>query len=110
MLGGDRRLYPTPRRGNRLDGGYDRSDDGLEDRVFPGEVVLSLSASGYGRTQRPLLFIFIRRERLLPWWPSGLGAIPSCLPSYEAAIHTRGQCFGIWVLLGLSSQDTSAGK
>ena len=74
---------------SRLDGSHDRPDDGLEDRIVPGEVILSLPAPGNRRTQCPLLFVFLRRERLLPRWASGLGTIPSCLPGRETALYHR---------------------
>ncbi len=108
MLGGNWRLYPAPRWGNRLDGGHDRPNDGLEDRVIPGEVVFSLPALGNRGTQCPLLFLLLRRERLLPWRASGLGTIPRCLPGHEATIYFRGPGLRSRLLLGFSSPDASA--
>ncbi len=54
-----------------------------------------------------LFFVFLRRERLLPRWSSGLGGIPSCLPGCEAAIYHRRPGLRNGILLGFSSPDAS---
>ncbi len=102
MLGTNRRLYPAPHRRNRLDGGDNRPHDGLEDRVVPGEVVLSLPATGDRRTQCPLLLVLLREERLLPRWASGVGTFPSGLPGWQAAYPHRRTGLGTGLLLGFS--------
>ncbi len=81
-FGRDRRIYPEQSRGNRLDGSHDRTDDGLEDASHSGKSLLSPPAPGNGGTWRFRVFLFLRRERLLPRWASALGVVSGRLPDH----------------------------
>src|SRR5712692_6399022 len=100
MLRGNRRLHPIPGGGNRLDGGYNRPNDGLEDEIISRQVILPPSAFGDCRTRYPCRNVLIRRERLLPRRPPHLGTLPCNLSDHQVALYLRRLGLGTWVLLG----------
>ena len=51
-------ISPPCRRG-RLDGGYDRPNERLANRVIPGKVVLPSPTSGHRGAQCPRLFVLL---------------------------------------------------
>src|SRR6266852_2500457 len=104
---GNRRVHPSSGGRNRLDGGDDRENEGLEDEIISGEVVLPPSAYGDGRTWGDCFRFLLRPEGLLPRRAPDLAILPGGLPDLQASLSFCGSSPGSGIHLVVFAPHTA---